>query len=64
MPQVDDLRFIGAPVGDAVMTAKFIGGLVLTKRQKAQALREYLLEKGISINEEIRKAAESYIEAF
>jgi hypothetical protein len=59
----DDLRFIGAPVDDPVRTAAFIGGMILTKRQKAALLKDYLLEVGRSLDAEIRRAAEAYAEA-
>lgn len=63
MSKVDDLRFIGAPVDNPVSTAGFIGGMILTKRQKASLLKDYLQEKGVSLNSEIRRAADAYVEA-
>lgn len=63
MPKIDDLRFIGAPVDDPVQTARFIGGMILTKRQKAALLKDYLIEKGLGISTEIRHAADAYVEA-
>jgi hypothetical protein len=44
-------------------TAAFIGGMILTKRQKASLLKDYLSEKGLSIDAGIRRAADSYAEA-
>ena len=63
MPKIDDLRFIGAPVDDPRLTAAFIGGMILTKRQKAALLKDYLLEKGVSLDVGIRRAADAYVEA-
>jgi len=63
MSKVDDLSFIGAPVDNAVSTAGFIGGMILTKRQKAGLLKDYLGEKGLSLTAEIRRAADAYAEA-
>jgi hypothetical protein len=63
MGKVDDLLYIGAPVSDPVQTAAFIGGMILTKRQKAGLLKEYLQEKGLSLSAEIRKGADAYVEA-
>jgi hypothetical protein len=63
MGKVADLGFVGAPVDDPVMTAAFIGGMILTKRQKAALLKDYLSEKGVSLSAEIRRAADSYVEA-
>lgn len=63
MATIDDLRFIGAPVDDPRATAQFIGGMILTRRQKAALLKEYLREKGLVISTEIRRAADAYVEA-
>ena len=63
MSKTDDLEFVGAPVTDAVRTAAFIGGMVLTKRQKAALLKDYLSERGVQLSAEIRRAADSYVEA-
>jgi hypothetical protein len=63
MGKVDDLSFIGAPIDDAVRTASFIGGMILTRRQKAGLLKDYLQEKGLSLTAEIRKGADAYVEA-
>lgn len=63
MPKIDDLRFIGAPVESPTSTAAFIGGMVLTKRQKAALLKDYLSEKGVSLDAGIRRAADAYAEA-
>lgn len=62
MGKVADLQFVGAPVDDAVRTAGFIAGMILTKRQKAALLKEYLAEKGLSLDASIRRAADSYAE--
>ena len=58
-----DLRFIGAPVDDPVATARFIAGQVLTRRQKAALLKEYLRETGRVLDEAIRAAADQFAEA-
>ncbi|MGH8754558.1 MAG: hypothetical protein ACREU0_01740 [Burkholderiales bacterium] len=63
MGAVEDLGFIGAPVQDAAMTAGFIGGMILTKRQKAGLLQDYLKQKGLGLTPEIRRAADAYAEA-
>lgn len=63
MGKVADLSFIGAPVSDPVLTAAFIGGMILTKRQKAALLKDYLSEKGLSLTAEVRRAADPYAEA-
>lgn len=63
MSAVDDLKFVGAPVEDPVRTAQFIGGMVLTKRQKAVLLKDYLSARGVSLSAEIRKAADTFVEA-
>lgn len=60
---VADLQFVGAPVEDPVGTARFIAGMILTRRQKAALLKEYLREKGISLTDEIRRAADPYADA-
>jgi len=61
--KVADLAFVGADVDDPVRTAFFIGGMILTKRQKASLLKDYLLEKGLTLNAAIRRAADAYVEA-
>ncbi len=58
-----DLRFIGAPVEDPVATARFIAGQVLTRRQKAALLKEYLAETGGTLTPEVRAAADQFAEA-
>lgn len=63
MSKTEDLQYIGAPVADSVKTAAFIGGMILTKRQKASLLKDYLGEKGQSITADIRRAADAYAEA-
>jgi len=63
MGKVDDLSFVGAPVDNPVGTASFIGGMILTKRQKAALLKDYLQEKGLSLTADIRKGADAYVEA-
>lgn len=63
MGKVADLTYIGAPVDDPVRTAAFIGGMILTKRQKAALLKDYLGEKGISLSGDIRRAADAYAES-
>lgn len=60
---VADLQFVGAPVEDPVGTARFIAGMILTRRQKAALLKEYLREKGLSLTDEIRRAADPYADA-
>ncbi len=47
---------------DAVATARFIDGLVVTRRQKAGILREYLRNVGEELSEPIRTAADAYAE--
>ena len=64
MATIADLRFLGVPVDDPIATAKFINGMILTDRQKAATLRDYLIEFGQAINEEIREAAGSFIQFF
>ncbi len=59
-----DLRFVGAPVDDPVGTAAFIAGMILTPRQKAAALRDYLFESNVLPDAAIREAAQSFIEFF
>ncbi len=59
-----DLRFLGAPVDDPVGTARFISGMILTPRQKASALRDYLFEVNVVLDAAIREAAQSFIEFF
>jgi len=63
MSKVDDLSYLGAPVDDAVKTAAFIGGMILTKRQKASLLKDYLIEKGLALDASVRRAADAYSEA-
>ena len=63
MSAKDDLSFVGAPVDDSAATARFIGGMILTKRQKAALLKDYLQAQGQSLTPEIRKAADLYAEA-
>lgn len=63
MAVIDDLRFVGAPVDDPVATAGFIAGMILTKRQKASLLKDYLAGKGVSLSVEIRRAADPYADA-
>ena len=59
----EDLGHVGAPIDDAVRTAAFIGGMILTKRQKAALLRDYLAQSGKSLNEDVRRAADVYADA-
>ena len=59
---LEDLRFVGAPVDDPVATARFIAGMVLTKRQKAALLKTYLSEKGAALSSDVRSAADQYAE--
>lgn len=63
MPAIQDLEFIGAPVADPVQTAAFIGGMILTRRQKAALLKDYLTQKGAALTDEVRKAADAYADA-
>jgi hypothetical protein len=63
MGKIADLQFVGAPVDSPAMTASFIGGMILTKRQKASLLKDYLGEKGLYLTDEIRRAADAYVEA-
>lgn len=63
MAALEDLAFIGAPTLDAVATARFIAGLVLTRRQKASLLKEYLAQRGIPLSDEVRAAADPFAEA-
>jgi hypothetical protein len=58
-----DLGFLGAPIANPVSTASFIGGLILTRRQKASLLKDYLAEIGQSLTDEIRRAADAYADA-
>lgn len=58
-----DLRFIGAPVEDPVATARFIAGLILTRRQKAALLKEYLVDTNRVLTAEVRAAADAFAEA-
>ncbi len=62
MPPRADLRFLGAPVDDPAGTAAFIDGLIMTPRQKAAALRDFLVDSNVTVNEAIRAAAQNYIE--
>lgn len=63
MPIVDDLRYLGAPVHDAVRTAAFIAGMILTKRQKANLLKDYLAQRKLPMTAAIRTAADPYGDA-
>lgn len=63
MARIDDLRQIGAPVEDPIRTAAFIDGLILTRRQKASALREYLRDVGQPVTDAVRAAATTYADA-
>lgn len=58
----DDLRVLGAPVEDPIQTALFVRGLVLTRRQKAALLLEYLRERGLPVTQQIREAADPFAE--
>lgn len=62
MAEVEDLRFLGAMVDDPVATAAFIGGLVLTRRQKLSLLERYLTQLGLTMTPEIRAAASAFVE--
>ncbi len=64
MGMVEDLGFLGAPIADPAGTALFIDGQILTRRQKASALRAFLTQQGLGLNETIRTAAQNYIEFF
>lgn len=59
---VADLRLLGAPVDDPVATARFVGGQILNRRQKAAVLRGYLSETGRPLTDAIRAAADQYAE--
>lgn len=63
MPVLDDLKYVGAPIDDPVSTAAFIGGMILTKRQKASLLKDYLSARGASLSSDVRRAADSYADA-
>ncbi len=63
MGALEDLRFIGAPTEDPVATARFIAGLVLTRRQKAALLKEYLAQRNLPLSDEVRAAADPFAEA-
>lgn len=63
MGKVADLGYIGAPVDDPVGTARFIAGMILTKRQKAALLKDYLQEKGLILSPDVRRAADPFAEA-
>ncbi len=63
MPVLEDLKFVGAPVADPIKTAAFIGGMILTRRQKASLLKDYLSAQGVSLSAAIRQAADSYADA-
>ncbi len=63
MAALEDLAFIGAPTQDSVATARFIAGLVLTRRQKASLLKEYLAQRGLPLSDEVRAAADPFAEA-
>lgn len=60
MGAVADLQFFNAPVADAVATARFIGGLILTRRQKAALLKDYLGERGLPLTAEVRAGASAF----
>lgn len=61
MGAIADLGFIGAPTADPVATARFIAGLVMTRRQKAALLRDYLTEKGMILTDAVKAAADQYV---
>lgn len=60
MATLDDLRSVGAPVSDAVATARFIDRLALTGQQKARLLRVYLREVRQTLTTEVLVAARNY----
>jgi hypothetical protein len=60
MAAVDDLRALGAPVGDAALTAGFIAQLNMGDQQKARLLRDYLRESGVVLSRAILVAARDY----
>ncbi len=60
MAVVDDLRALGAPVGDDVLVARFLDQLALTSQQKARTLRGYLRETGGRLSTEVLVAARNY----
>lgn len=62
MSALADLVYLGAPVADVAATAAFIAKMVLTPRQKAAVLRDYLAEKREPLSVEIRRAAAAYEE--
>ena len=64
MASIADLRLLGAQVENPVATATFINGLIITRRQKAGVLRDYLTEVGIDLSDEVRNAASEYLEFF
>jgi hypothetical protein len=57
---VSDLTSLGAPVADAIGTARFIATLALTGQQKARLLREYLRETRLRLSNEVLIAARDY----
>jgi len=62
MGALADLTFLGAPVGDPVGTAQFINSMVLTRRQKAGNLLDYLRDRGLTLTPDIRRAASDFEE--
>jgi len=60
MAAVEDLRLLGAPVEDSVLTARFIATLALSGQQKARLLREYLRESGQGLTTEVLVAARDF----
>ena len=60
MAAVDDLRALGAPVGDAALTARFIARLQMGDQQKARLLRDYLAESGVVLSHTILVEARDY----
>ncbi len=60
MAALDDLRLLGAPTEDAVLTARFIATLALSGQQKARLLREYLREVNKGLTTEVLVAARDF----
>lgn len=60
MGALADLQYLGAPVADGAATAKFIGGMILTRRQKGSLLLDYLRDARLSASFDVRKAASGY----
>lgn len=58
-----DLSALGFDVARPVDVARGIGGLILSREQKAALLRRYLQETGIPLSEQVLSAADSYREA-